>query len=292
MGLYLGNENIHGVKMTINVIGDDAGSSGGSSTQPEENWIGDGNTHIWIHLEEGRTSPVLGVCPKGTVTVDWGDGTTPDTLTGTSTSSLKWTPRHSYAKAGDYVVTLTVDGEMGISGVTGSASGSAILNHSSSSDSRNHMYRTCIKKVEIGTCVTSIGDYAFYNCQGLISIRITDGVTSIGDYAFSACPNLQSITIPYGVTSVGKYTFFNNYGLARVSIPESVASIGTNSFTGCHGLAKLRFDGATPPTISSSSDLSYLMPDCIISVPVGSLAAYTSATNYPSASKYTYIEED
>lgn len=60
----------------------------------------DGKTRIYIHLEEGRTSPMLGVCPNGTVTVDWGDGTTPDTLTGTSTSTAKWTPNHNYAAPG------------------------------------------------------------------------------------------------------------------------------------------------------------------------------------------------
>ena len=41
----------------------------------------DGKTRIYIRLEEGRTSPMLGVCPNGTVTLDWCDGTTPDTLT-------------------------------------------------------------------------------------------------------------------------------------------------------------------------------------------------------------------
>ena len=76
----------------------------------------DGKTRIHIHLEEGRTSPLLGVCPNGTVTVDWGDGTTPDTLTGTSIGTVKWTPTHNYALAGDYVIKLTVNGEMSFYG--------------------------------------------------------------------------------------------------------------------------------------------------------------------------------
>ena len=73
----------------------------------------DGKTRIYIRLEEGRTSPMLGVCPNGTVTVDWGDGTTPDTLTGASTTTVKWTPNHAYAAQGEYVIKMTVDGTMG-----------------------------------------------------------------------------------------------------------------------------------------------------------------------------------
>ena len=35
--------------------------------------------------------------------------------------------------------------------------------------------------------VTSIGDYAFYECPGLTSITIPNSVTSIGDWAFYDC---------------------------------------------------------------------------------------------------------
>ena len=54
-----------------------------------------------------------------------------------------------------------------------------------------------------GMPVTSIGNLAFYHCNGLTSLTIPDGVTSIGREAFSACSGLTSLTIPDGVTSIG-----------------------------------------------------------------------------------------
>lgn len=148
----------------------------------------DGKTRIYIHLEEGRTSPMLGVCPRGTVTVDWGDGTTPDTLTGTSTSTVKWTPTHNYAAPGDYVIKLTVSGTMSVYGGSSSNQYSAILRYSSGADQRNRVYQNSVKRVEIGDGVTSIGNYAFQSCYSLASITIPDGVTVIGGGAFLDCP--------------------------------------------------------------------------------------------------------
>lgn len=147
----------------------------------------DGKTRIYIRLEEGRTSPMLGVCPNGTVTVDWGDGTTPDTLTGTSTTTVKWTSNHAYAAPGEYVIKLTVDGTMGFYGEFSLTSASAILRYSSSGDNRNYVYRSSVQKIEIGNGITSIGNSAFYSCYSLASITIPNGITSIGDSTFHNC---------------------------------------------------------------------------------------------------------
>ena len=199
----------------------------------------DGKTRIYIRLEEGRTSPMLGVCPNGTVTVDWGDGTTPDTLIGTDTSTVQWTPNHAYAAPGEYVIKLTVDGAMGFYGNQMYNQYSAILRYSSGEDERNYIYRNSVRKIEIGNGVTSIGTYAFNYCYPLASITIPNGVTSIGTYAFNNCRSLTSITIPNGVTSIGTYAFNNCYSFASITIPNGVISIGQNAFNHCYPLASI-----------------------------------------------------
>ena len=55
--------------------------------------------------------------------------------------------------------------------------------------------------------VTSIGESAFYSCDGLTSVTIPNSVTSIGEKAFRDCNGLTSVTIPNSVTSIGDYAF-------------------------------------------------------------------------------------
>jgi len=203
----------------------------------------DGKTRVYITLHEGRTSPLLGCCPNGTVTVDWGDGTEPDVLTGTSTSTVQWTPNHEYAAPGDYVITLTVDGKMGFYGSSTTNQYSGILRHSSVANTVNRVYQSAVQKVEIGSGVTSIGSYAFYNCYSLASITIPGGVTSIGNTAFRGCYSLASITIPDGVTSIGSSTFYFCYSLASITIPDGVTSIGNYAFSDCYSLASITIPG-------------------------------------------------
>ena len=197
----------------------------------------DGKTRIYIRLEEGRTSPMLGVCPSGTVTVDWGDGTTPDTLTGTSRYTVKWTSNHTYAAPGEYVIKLTVDGTMGFYG-SASSDHSSILQYSSNKDNRNYTYNASVQKIEIGSNVTEITSYAFYYCSSLKSITIPNTISSIGTNTFMNCWSLKSIILPNNVT-LTKYTFQNCYALKSIIVPSSIRSLEDGELTGCRSLASV-----------------------------------------------------
>ena len=211
----------------------------------------DGKTRIYIHLEEGRTSPMLGVCPNGTVDIDWGDGATHDTLTGSDTSTAVYTSAHSYAATGDYVIQLTVTGSMGFSS-------NGLLVYASNSDNRNSAYSNAIRKVELGSGVTSISDSAFKKCYSLSSITIPDSVTSIGGYAFQYCYSLSSITIPDSVTSISDSAFEECYSLSSIAIPDGVTSIGDSAFFECYSLSSI----AIPDGVTSISD--YAFEECYI----------------------------
>ena len=69
-------------------------------------------------------------------------------------------------------------------------------------------YISAATKVDIGTCVTSIGIRTFSECGNLTSVSIPESVTSIGNSAFYYCYNLTSLSIPESVTSIGDNVFF------------------------------------------------------------------------------------
>lgn len=96
-----------------------------------------------------------------------------------------------------------------------------------------------IKHIEIESGITSIGDYAFYDCINLIDINIPNGVTRIGDYAFQNCYNLTGVRIPDSVISIGEGAFVSCSSLFSIIIPDNVIGIGEDAFYECNSLTSI-----------------------------------------------------
>ena len=101
--------------------------------------------------------------------------------------------------------------------------------------------------------VTSIGNYAFWECKSLTSIYIPNGVTSIGNYAFSECKSLSSIYIPDSATNIGNYTFSGCQSLSSIYIPDSVTSIGNYAFNACTALSSIQI----PDSVTSIGNCAF-----------------------------------
>ncbi|MBQ5398903.1 MAG: leucine-rich repeat domain-containing protein [Ruminococcus sp.] len=62
---------------------------------------------------------------------------------------------------------------------------------------------------------------------------IAHGVTSIGNYAFYECDPMHWIDLPVTLTSIGEYAFANLHNLRELTIPENVTTIGANALSNC-----------------------------------------------------------
>ena len=140
-------------------------------------------------------------------------------------------------------------------------------------------YCSGLTSITLPNSITSIGNSAFSHCSGLTSITLPNSITSIGNSAFSYCSGLTSVTLPNSVTSIGNYVFSNCSGLTSVTLPESITSIGSGAFNGCSFLQNITCLAVVPPTMTSNDVFPY--PNmAFVSVPCGSLSAYTAPTSF------------
>ena len=123
----------------------------------------------------------------------------------------------------------------------------------------------------------------------LKSIILPNSTTSIGTSAFSICTRITSITIPNSVNSIGTQTFNGCTGLTSIIIPSSVTSIGSEAFNGCSGLTSIYANPTTPVNLALTTSVftGVSMSTCVLYVPIGSISAYKSATQWSSFTNIT-----
>lgn len=91
----------------------------------------------------------------------------------------------------------------------------------------------------IGDSVTSLVEWAFYDCSSLINVKIGSSITYTGTATFAHCTSLKSISITSPVTSLEYATFYNCSSLTNVTIPNTVTKIGNSAFSTCTSLKNI-----------------------------------------------------
>lgn len=146
-----------------------------------------------------------------------------------------------------------------------------------------------IKNVILPSTLKSVAAYAFSNCAALNEITFPDTFETFGDHAFYNDTALQKFIIPSSVTEIPASMFEKCHSLSAITIPSGITSIGAKAFAEGYGLSYIKFEGTIPPTVANANAFG-INTDCIIYVPTGTLADYTSEQNYPDSNTYTYIE--
>ena len=125
-------------------------------------------------------------------------------------------------------------------------------------------YKDLITSVVVEEGITNVGNYAFYDVNGLgsytslTSFSLAGTITSIGKSAFENCTGLTgTISIPASVTSIGASAFENCTGITALNIAGS-ASIGEYAFSDCTGITSI-----TKTNISKVTSIgNYAFRDC------------------------------
>ena len=120
------------------------------------------------------------------------------------------------------------------------------------SDSPLYPDRNAIKSVVIpeDTTLKNYGAGAFAGCSNLTFVGTREGMTAIGDYAFYGCKSLASIKIPEGM-AIGDYAFKNS-GITGYLELKKLKSLGDGVFEGS-SITKLRIEN-----MSCDGDSDYL----------------------------------
>lgn len=141
--------------------------------------------------------------------------------------------------------------------------------------------KQCLKisKLILEDSVTSIGDYAFFDCKRLTEVNIPASVEEIGKGVFAGCEKLLEITvdkenaaytakkgvlfnksltelvcypsgkkdeiyhIPSGVTRIGYEAFCKCAQLTTIRLPDSLTAIESYAFAYCHRLVSVNLPG-------------------------------------------------
>ena len=263
-------------------------------------WVGQmyitqsGDTEIDVYFSNSaRLSPIMTIAVNGAITVDWGDNTTPDTVTGNSLTTSQ-AISHTYTEVGNYTIVIhVVSGKFTFYG----SSILMLLRKTTTLEDENFVYANTIQSIRIGNGITNIGDYAFYSCFSLASITIPSNVMSIGNKAFNRCFFLTSVTIPSGTTNIGDNAFNGCYSLTSIAIPSSINKIKESTFTSCISLTSITIPSSVTNIgnnafSSCRSFESITIPSNVTSIEHGAFSHCYSLTSIVIQSSVTSIDNN
>ena len=116
--------------------------------------------------------------------------------------------------------------------------------------------------------VRTIGKSAFYSCDQIQSLTISEGITSISSSAFQGCSALETLSLPNSLRAIGKDAFKSCSNLQRLVLPSNLKTIGSNAFNSCGNLIYICLKQTESPiygpTVFPKNDLMTLF------IPAGS----------------------
>lgn len=132
-----------------------------------------------------------------------------------------------------------------------------------------------VTKNNITYTVSSIDQFAFSDCDSLISINLPSTITEIGFSAFAECTLLTTISLPNSLKNIESSAFFMCYSLVSINIPSSVKNITSTAFVQCTRLTSINVDASNSNYTSLNGVLYDKTMDTLICCPGGTTGVFT-----------------
>ncbi len=102
-------------------------------------------------------------------------------------------------------------------------------------------YPQYLTEVTLTSSCTSLGNYAFFECESLERLHLNEGVTSFGVRAFAGCIRLRTLSLPDSLGVIRESAFVGCLSLSELIFQDTskLESIGVNAFYSCEGLQKV-----------------------------------------------------
>ena len=200
----------------------------------------DEKTRLYVHLYSDDYLYVSSHWQQSVangVTIDWGDGSTPETVGGTGVVIAF----HTYSSPGDYVIEYTVTNGTVIFGQ--SSDNSRIFGPAVCSATLPHRISSNVYKIELGKC-SGFNSHCFKQFKSLETINIPIGASTWNNNAtnlFQYCNKLKCVVIPDGVTYLGTNCFYEMYDAVAICIPKTITDIGGSAVRCTNNITRLCF---------------------------------------------------
>ena len=99
-----------------------------------------------------------------------------------------------------------------------------------------------LKTIIIPGTVKEIKMNAFRGNKDLETVIMEEGVESIGVSAFQGCANLKNVTMPQSLKDIKDQAFYADPNLKQITVPSGVKTVGAYCFSGDTGLTKVIFE--------------------------------------------------
>lgn len=114
--------------------------------------------------------------------------------------------------------------------------------------------------LEIGSNMQGIGDFAFYGCSTLNSVKFSAKLETVGNGAFAECIRLTNCDLAYNsnLLALGKDAFYNCRSLSTFYTNVGLLAIGDSCFEGCNHLTNIYLNGENAPGGAGEVALRYM----------------------------------